>query len=66
MVDIGNGRQAVSNGKWGCIGITIPLEFRHHSIQELEDCMNANNANETMMRIDPETYAIWIKKLKRY
>ena len=66
MVDIGNGRQAVSAGKWGSIGITVPLEFRHHSIQELEDCMNANNANETMIRIDPETYTIWIKKLKRY
>ena len=66
MVDIGNGRQAVSNGNWGCIGITIPLEFRHHSIQDLEDCLNENNANETMMRIDPKTYAIWIKRLRRY
>ena len=66
MVDIGNGRQAVSAGKWGCVGVTIPLEFRHHSIEDLEAQMNLNNANETAIRIDPDTYAIWIKKLKRY
>ena len=66
MVELANGRSVVSNGKWGNTEVVIPLEFRHHSIEDLEAQMNFNNANETEIRIDPETYAIWIKKLSRW